>query len=456
MTRDEAASIVALPKEQAIDAIVALGEKAEKYDQLRQDASPTCPSGMTPPYLKPACGKRRKKPGRKKGHPGAARRKPEKIDHCKEHTLESCPNCHRALQKSTRNYKRYTQDLPPIEPQVTEHTVNGYWCSHCKKMVYAKVTDALPNAMVGLRVIVFTAWLHYLVGMSVSNIVKLLSIIADFSITAGGLTQAWKNLAASLEPLYEAIGQKVRNAAVLHADETGWRINGNTHWLWCFATKTLCYYVIDKTRGSPLIKRVLGTIFSGILICDFWGAYNKISTLAKQRCFYHLFTELDKVAKKKPSTAWKAFSKKLSRLLMDAIRLSEKKGELASGTYHRRTNKLHTRLQQLIEATYADNDAKRIQKRLKRHRNELFTFLEFDNVSPYNNHAEQQMRKPVITRKISQQNRSDQGAKTHAILMTLFKSAELQKLNPVEAVLADAKTVIKATSQDEINFKIAA
>jgi transposase len=77
-------------------------------------------------------------------------------------------------------------------------------------------------------------------------------------------------------------------------------------------------------------------------------------------------------------------------------------------------------------------------------------------VSPYNNHAEQQMRKPVITRKISQQNRSDQGAKTQAILMTLFKSAELQKLNPVEAVLADAKTVIKTHSQDEMGFKIAA
>jgi transposase len=202
MTRDEAAAIVALPKEQAIDAIVALAEKAEKYDQLCQDVSPTCPSGMRPAYLKPACGRRRKKPGRKKGHPGAARGKPEKIDHCKEHTLERCPSCRRALQKSTTSYKRYTQDIPPIKPEVTEHTVNGYWCSHCKKMVYAKVTDAFPNAMVGLRVIVFTAWLHYLVGMSVSNIVKLLSIIADFSITAGGLTQAWKNLAATLAPLY--------------------------------------------------------------------------------------------------------------------------------------------------------------------------------------------------------------------------------------------------------------
>jgi hypothetical protein len=79
MTRDEAAAIVALPKEQAIDAIVALAEKAEKYDQLRQDVSPTCPSGMTPPYLKPACGKRRKKPGRKRDTPGRPDANPKRL-----------------------------------------------------------------------------------------------------------------------------------------------------------------------------------------------------------------------------------------------------------------------------------------------------------------------------------------------------------------------------------------
>jgi hypothetical protein len=42
----------------------------------------------------------------------------------------------------------------------------------------------------------------------------------------------------------------------------------------------------------------------------------------------------------------------------------------------------------------------------------------------------------VLTRKVSQQNRSEQGAKTHAVLMTLFRSAELQGKNPVETVLS--------------------
>ena len=179
-----------------------------------------------------------------------------------------------------------TEDIPPIEKaKTTAHTVHGYWCSRCKKVVFAPVSDALPNAMIGLRLVVFTAWLHYLVGVSVGNIVRILSVVCRFRISAGGLTQAWQNLASLLEPIYTDIGQKISQSAVLSADETGWRLNGVTHWLWCFTTKTLAYYLITKSRGSPVIKNVLGTLFQGVLICDFWGAYNKISALAEQRCF---------------------------------------------------------------------------------------------------------------------------------------------------------------------------
>jgi hypothetical protein len=109
-----------------------------------------------------------------------------------------------------------------------------------------------------------------------------------------------------------------------------------------------------------------------------------------------------------------------------------------------------------LQVHYEDKDAKRLIKRLKRHRNELFTFLHYEGVSPYNNHAEQQMRKPVLTRKVSQQNRSQHGAKTQAILMTLFRSAELQGDNPVETVLSMAKNAIGAKSAPAECFKLAA
>jgi len=456
MTRDEAIGILERPRDQAIDIIMALAEKAENYDRMCGDVSPTTPSGMTPVYLKSSHGKRKKRPGRNKGHEGVSRKRPEKVDHFKEHILDRCPACQTPVKDPIQSYQRYTEDIPPVEPEVTEHTVYGYWCSKCKKIVYPKVTDALPNSMIGLRAVVFTAWLHYLIGVSVNNIVKMLSVFTNFSVTTGGLTQAWNNLGSTLESIYNDIGQMVATSAVLNADETGWRINGVTHWLWCFATQTFCYYVIDKSRGSPVVKKVFGTIFNGILICDFWGAYNKISALAKQRCFYHLFTELVKVDKRNSSDSWKAFRKKLSRLLRDAIRLSNKIDQVKSKDYERLKARLYVRLDQLIETSSDDKDVTRLIKRLRRHREELFTFLEYKGVSPYNNHAEQQMRKPVITRKISQQNRSDQGAKTQAIFMTLFRSAELQGRNPVETIMAAAQNAIADKVVAENDLKLAA
>jgi len=91
-------------------------------------------------------------------------------------------------------------------------------------------------------------------------------------------------------------------------------------------------------------------------------------------------------------------------------------------------------------------DAKRLIKRLRRHRGELLTFLDHEGVSPYNNHAEQQMRTPVHTRKVSQQNRSLEGVKTHAIFLSLFRSAQLQGLHPVEYVLQMARAAISGES----------
>ena len=456
MTRDEALAILELPTDQAIDAIMALGEKAEKFDQLCGTVSPTCPSGMTPPYLKEPGKKRRKKPGQKKGHPGVARKPPEKIDHHQDHRLESCPHCQTHLRKPIKNYKRYTVDIPPVTPEVTEHTVHGYWCPNCRKTVYAKITDALPNSTLGLSLLVMTAWLHYWVGMSVRNIVKMLATFWAFDVSPGGLTQAWVNLAATLRPIYDDIGEKIKHTAVLNADETGWRISGQTHWLWCFATDKWCYFVIDKSRGSPVIKRVLGKLFEGILICDFWGAYNKISTLATQRCFYHLLTELEKVDKLNKSAAWQTFRKKLGRLLMDAVLLDTRRAKLSSATFNRRKRRLYDRLDKLIESPRDDRDVNRIIKRLIRHRNEYFTFLEYNGVSPYNNHAEQQLRKPVITRKISQQNRSNRAAEAHAIFMSLFRSAELQGLNPVKKILTDAKQLLAGYQMEQVIFKLAA
>ncbi len=87
MRRDEAIAILRLPTDQAVGAILALAEKAEKYDQLCDKVSPNTPSGMTPTYLKPHPARPRKRPGRKKAHEALSRIQPKEVNHFKEHAI---------------------------------------------------------------------------------------------------------------------------------------------------------------------------------------------------------------------------------------------------------------------------------------------------------------------------------------------------------------------------------
>ncbi|MCK4342007.1 MAG: hypothetical protein KAY37_09825 [Phycisphaerae bacterium] len=44
------------------------------------------------------------------------------------------------------------------------------------------------------------------------------------------------------------------------------RVQGQTCWLWCFANGQVCYYLIDRCRGSPVLQRFFGEAFDGILL----------------------------------------------------------------------------------------------------------------------------------------------------------------------------------------------
>jgi transposase len=459
MTRFDAKKIVkqiqSMDIEKATDFVLDLAAKGLIYDP-EKDPSPTTPSGAIPVYKKPNRNKRHKKPGRKKGHPGKSREVPDHIDQYQEHYLSVCPHCGTPLKEPVKSRPRYVEEIPLLEPVVTKHTINRYWCPCCRKQVEPVFTEAMPNHNIGLRVYLYTAWLHYVLGISVDNLVKILNYLFHFPLSPGALTQGWQRLANLLKPEYESIGKKAKESAVLHADETGWRLNGITHWLWCFTNKDLCYYVIAKSRGSPVIKNFLGNFFSGILICDFWSAYNLIVALAKQRCFFHLFAELVKVDKRNHSAEWKLFRRKLSALLKRAVRLWEAKNTITIEQFTRRRKGLLIQFTGLIYHRYADDDCSRLCKRLKRHQKELFTFLDYEGVSPYNNHAEQQMRKPVIARKIIQQNRSDKGALTQAILMSIFRTAELQAKNPVSYADLLVKNQILQRANNKFQIRKAA
>lgn len=415
-------------------------------DENENPVDPARPSAMTPAYEKPSSqGKRRKTPGRKKGHVGVRRKKPDHIDQVKEHKLERCPDCHASLRgkHACETRSRYIEDLPQTRSIIIEHRIYRYYCRDCDKIVEAPVTDALPNSTIGLRTLVFTAWLHYGLGIATTKITRILNAAAQFKVTAGGLFQAWHRLAEILKTVYDEIGQQAKASAVLNADETGWRVNGETYWLHCLCNQVLAYFGIERSRGSPAIKKLLGEFFRGILISDFWGGYNFIKTLAKQKCLVHLMRELVKTSLTNTTAQWCAFSKKLARLVRDAIGLRSRADKLAPLVFEKRKARLKSRLQNLINGDYQEKDCARLVKRLRRHQDELFTFLDHPEVDWHNNRAERQLRPAVVARKNSGGNHSDRGAETQAVMMTVFFTLALHGQEEVNTVVQMVEQYLK-------------
>ena len=414
------------------------------------------PSGAVPPYAKPTASRaKRRRPGARQGHPGRRRPQPAKIDRIEQvDELKSCPKCDGHVKPARRRRRRVVEDIPRgIELEAVGLDIPQHWCPNCRKHVEPRVASALPNATIGNGLVALSIVFHYGLGLTIDQVREIFASHLQGQLSAGGLVDLWRRAAEVFLPWYEQIGAGARASATLHADETSWRVDGRTHWLWCFCNHEHCWYMIDESRGGPALQRFFIEAFQGVLIHDFWAPYDAVllqGTGEHQCCLVHLLRELDevdlrKLPEKPPDQAadWTAFVKMLRRLLRDAIRLRRRE-DFSSGRYGSRIQRIDRRLIALAEGTYVDPDARRLAKRLVRYRDSIFTFLDRPEADWQNNFAERQIRPAVILRKNSQCNRSARGAATQAVLMTVYRTLKLRGHDP-RTVIEDALRHYSAT-----------
>jgi hypothetical protein len=326
-------------------------------------------------------------------------------------------------------------DIPAgIHVETTEHTIHRDWCGKCGKHVEPVVPDALRGSEVGHRALTLSAWWHYGLGLTTRQISDVLNYHLGLHLSRGGLTKMWRRLSRLLRPWYEEIRSQGLRSGVLHGDETGWRESGKTRWLWAFATSDATFYLIDRSRSASALKQFFCEEFAGALVTDFWGPYNSVACGRRQVCLVHLLRDLKHVEQyKQPGEHWPPFAKKLRRLLGDAMRL-KKNDELTDATYASRRACLEARLDKLIDTPWKDQQARRLIKRLRRHRHDLLTFLDHDDVPPDNNHAERSIRPAVVMRKNQYGNRSAAGAETQALLMSVYRTLHQRGHDPLTTI----------------------
>ena len=377
-----------------------------------------------------------KKRGGKFGHPGWFREKPKKIDRIEEVRLDCCPACGSKDITACRNKEvdEHIQEdiiLPTVETVLYRH--HEYYCSRCRKVVAALGKDELANSYIGPKAKALAVFMRYAVKISERDVKNLFEKAFNLNIVHSSIAGFRDQIRRAGVPLYTALKESLKKSPFIHADETGWKVDGKTSWLWKFSTKKVCVSHIDISRGQKVVQEILGDNYWGVLITDFLSAYNKILTKAKQRCLVHLLRDLKKVLR-----YWHddeevvRYVARFKKILEDAIALYKDYKDAP-------WDQVYCNKRSAVEAALADFDfpnpnkrvLNRFAKRLKRHKGELFTFLHERGVDYHNNHAEQQIRPDVIFRKITNGNRSSKGVQCHNVIASLLQTGKLNKVDPI-------------------------
>ena len=92
----------------------------------------------------------------------------------------------------------------------------------------------------------------------------------------------------------QALSAEVQASPIVHADETGWREDGQNGYVWAFVTlgeHLIRYFVYQHSRSHLVLQGVLGLRLQGHLVSDFYAAYNLLRGM-HQRCWAHLLRDL--------------------------------------------------------------------------------------------------------------------------------------------------------------------
>ena len=462
---------VPLPSEQAVardqqgraPTVAMLRALVEEHTRRRADnearkgtlnaaraGQPSAPSGSIPPSAKPhtARGRRRRRPGRKTGPPGVPRARPARIDAVNSPPpLADCPRCHPPLpHRPSEIRERSIEGLVAHKSNATLPQIPRPYCGRCEKRGAPAVLAAMAHDRICLSTSVRTAWLPYRCGLSPANLVARLAP-SGLESAPGALTQGWQRLGTLRSPADDQLLARVKRALVRLADETGGRIPGVTPGRWDFGCTSWSSSLIDRPRGTAVVHQGIGTVFAGVWRVDVWGASHAIDTWATQRGIFPRVTALNKVDLQRPHDAvWRDFRQRGTRLFNDAVRVLHNDEGCGPPTRDRRRPWRADRLAALVVVPRDHPEGRRIQKRLRRHRDERFPFLDYGPlVSPYHTPAEPQMRGPVRCRRVSQGNRSRAGADAHAMRMRLVRSRDLHGRTPVADVRRLAQTAIAGT-----------
>ncbi len=364
----------------------------------------------------------KKNGGAERGHHGHGRKgfTPEEADRVEEVFLpfQGCPDCH-VLLSEQESASRSVLDLPPVRPQKVLMKLEKKECPCCHRWFTAKAPGVLPNSLLSNELLTYIVTSHYLYGIPLGRIVKPLGL------KIGTVIAALHRLANLFGGVMPRLTEEYRQAKVKHADETGWRNDGQSGYAWVFCTPQVALFLCRDTRASIVPQGVFGEgEIPGVLVVDRYRGYDCIKS-RKQYCLEHLKRETEEVQKEFADVEEvQRFCELFLLLIRKAIRLRGQ--EIPDAVYYREARKLKKEIVNMVEAEAQHAGIRYLQGIFRDNEPSLYRWVEDRDVPADNNFAERTIRLLAIARKTSFGSQSDQGAKTRSILMTVVHTLDLR------------------------------
>jgi transposase len=383
------------------------------------------PPGNKAASVKPQAEKKPRKP---RPH-GFARRRlaPSRIV---EHALNECPDCGSKLMGGWVQRRREVIEIPVVPAEVVEHRYIARICPCCNKRRLPRADlggVVIGRQRLGVNLVSLIVTLREEGRLPVRTIQWYLRTVHGLSLSVGEIVGLSHQSARQARPVVAAIREQVRASPAVCADETGWRQNGHNGYVWTFSTPTERLF-LRRGRNKEVVDEVLGDGFGGVVVSDFYAAYDHYPGL-HQRCWPHLLRDIHSLRTVYPDDAvLVGWAKALWGLYAQA------KGFHSHDARRRRqAQKGFERRLLRLSSPFADDPLAvqaRLCRRVRRYAKEFFVFVGEQGVPADNNLAERSLRHLVTCRKISGGTRSDAGTDTKMALATVFGTWRAQGLNP--------------------------
>jgi transposase len=274
-------------------------------------------------------------------------------------------------------------------------------------------------------------------------------------ISAGSLFNFNQEAFERLEDFEGLAKEKLTNALVVHADETGINVNGKRLWLHAACNDLWTYFFPHEKRGCEAMDAI-GVLpkFHGVLVHDHWKPYFTYKDCQHALCNAHHLRELQWVI----DNHGYAWPKKMQDLLIeanDAVKASDTAildSETAEAFRMRYRDTLAQGLLEMpsvFPSTTAvlqegqSTKKKRRQKKTKElnllerfrdYEHETLRFMEISVVPFTNNRGENDIRMTKVQQKISGCFRSMEGAKIFCRVRSYLLTAQKHGISPSDAL----------------------